>query len=320
MIQLIDAQESLPATGTKEPNVPTVDIARVDELVELDTICQWMESNSSLPRRLPVMLEVIAASRQSSRAMARAVEADPELARLVRHAARCLHPGGDRWPYRSTQEALEVLGHKSVMEIAVRHAFASFFQPMDGKGMRLRRRIWLHMVAVATTSRKIAEDLGMPDPDQAFAAGLLHDLGLVIEALYLCRRFCEVVDHLPQHASLQEAEQHMLGFDHTMLGEVAARRWNLPRAIQKVILEHHDRLDQRDEGHKLADVVALADQLSMDVGLASVPGQASCRSEMLKRAERLRLTGKRFYIRHCRRKMLELFHQHLTLLDFPHAA
>ena len=54
----------------------------------------------------------------------------------------------------------------------------------------------------------------MANFEDAFVAGLLHDIGIVLEDQYVHEHFCRVIQDINDAATLSEVEQSRLGFDH----------------------------------------------------------------------------------------------------------
>ncbi len=100
---------------------------------------------------------------------------------------------------------------------------------------------WKHSLAVAVTSKNIAQKAGVESPDNCFVGGLLHDVGKVIMAQYFQDMFIKVWTYMQKEClSFHEAEQHELAVDHAMIGGHLARRWSLPEGLIEAIRWHQD--------------------------------------------------------------------------------
>ena len=100
---------------------------------------------------------------------------------------------------------------------------------------------WKHSLAVAVTSKNIAQKAGVGSPDNCFVGGLLHDVGKVIMAQYFQDTFIKVWTYMQKEClSFHEAEQHELAVDHAMIGGHLARRWSLPEGLIEAIRWHQD--------------------------------------------------------------------------------
>jgi putative nucleotidyltransferase with HDIG domain len=100
---------------------------------------------------------------------------------------------------------------------------------------------WKHALAVAVTSKNLAQKAGRESPDNCFVGGLLHDVEKVILAQYFQELFVKVWTRMQTESlSFHEAEQHELPVDHAMIGAYLAERWALPQGLIDSIRWHQD--------------------------------------------------------------------------------
>ncbi|MDY6852527.1 MAG: HDOD domain-containing protein [Thermodesulfobacteriota bacterium] len=99
---------------------------------------------------------------------------------------------------------------------------------------------WSHSVAVAVTSRYLAESSKTSHPDDCFIGGLLHDMGKLIMAQYFQDLFVKVWNSMQENKiSFFDAEKKELPINHAQLGSELARKWNLPQGLIDAIRYHH---------------------------------------------------------------------------------
>jgi putative nucleotidyltransferase with HDIG domain len=100
---------------------------------------------------------------------------------------------------------------------------------------------WKHSLAVAVTSKNIAQLSKKESPDNCFVGGLLHDTGKVILAQYFPELFEAVWSTLQkEQISFYEAERKTLSIDHTKVGAHLADKWQLPEGLVDAIRWHHE--------------------------------------------------------------------------------
>jgi len=100
---------------------------------------------------------------------------------------------------------------------------------------------WKHSLAVAVTSKNIAQKSGLEPPDKCFVGGLLHDVGKVILAQYFQELFVKVWTTVQNEClSFHEAEKHELPIGHDVIGAHLAERWALPSDLIEAIRWHQD--------------------------------------------------------------------------------
>ena len=102
--------------------------------------------------------------------------------------------------------------------------------------------LWDHALAAGCISQHLAVAHGRSDSEEAFIAGLLHDIGRPILDQILGDLYAEVITFVKDGgaASLLSAEQRVFRFDHTDIGFVAVTGWGFPPAIAEAIRFHHD--------------------------------------------------------------------------------
>ena len=126
---------------------------------------------------------------------------------------------------------------------------------------------WRHSLGCAVVTRELAERIGFDDPDKAYLAGLLHDLGILVNSLAYPDEYGRVLRAAAEKGvPLIEQEQADLGFTHCESGHILASMWKLPPAASEVIALHHS--PERFSVEKpLVPLVHLADILCRLRGL-----------------------------------------------------
>jgi putative nucleotidyltransferase with HDIG domain len=100
---------------------------------------------------------------------------------------------------------------------------------------------WKHSLAVAVTSKNIAQIAGLDSPDSCFVGGLLHDVGKVIMAQYFTDEFVKAWTLMQnEYLPFYDAEQQEFPVNHAQIGAYLAERWKLPKGLTDVIRWHHD--------------------------------------------------------------------------------
>ena len=167
-----------------------------------------------------------------------AVRSDPALAmRLMRTVNSSYYALNDK--VADLKQAMTLLGLKEVRNLALTTYVAQMFREKSGYGPYERQGLWRHMLSTAMIARLIARTCRKVPPEEAYLAGLLHDLGLILIDQYVHRPFCRVIDSLTDETPLCEVERRILGFDHARLGEFVAAKWGMPPHLSTAIGHHH---------------------------------------------------------------------------------
>ena len=120
---------------------------------------------------------------------------------------------------------------------------------------------WRHSLGVALVCRKFAEMIDYPDAEKAYLAGLLHDLGVLVNCMVAPEEFRATMEKATRELiPLDEAEQSTMGFRHSDSGRILAEAWKIPPDIADAIELHH-HIGDPDRGGPLVALVHLSDLL-----------------------------------------------------------
>ena len=175
----------------------------------------------------------------------RLVKSDQNMAALILKAANSsLYSRGNE--IRTLQHAISMLGFQIVRSLAMAAASKTLFQA--GNYTRFKKFVWEHSIVTAMIARELAQKLDMKDhQEEAFIAGLLHDIGKVIMNVLDRKKYIQVIDMATtQNIAFADAETKLFGYNHLDLGGMAVTEWKLP-GIYKTILSYHDGIHLRPE-------------------------------------------------------------------------
>lgn len=145
----------------------------------------------------------------------------------------------------SINQAVVLLGFKVITTIVLSATVFDMF-PESKRSRRLfdRKAFWLHSLGCALIAKYLAERPERPlplDPEEAFCAGLLHDIGKVVLEQYQHEEFHTALDTArKKKIPLHEAELQELGFTHTDTAAWLLSGWMLPPEIELPLTRHHD--------------------------------------------------------------------------------
>src|SRR5271169_2523603 len=126
---------------------------------------------------------------------------------------------------------------------------------------------WEHSLGCALVCRHFARKISYPDPSKAYLAGLLHDLGIIVNLWVLPKEFCAAFEVArTEGIPLDEAELRILGFTHCESGRLLADKWDLSSDLREVVSLHHTPQQSRDHAGLVA-LVELSDLLCRMSGL-----------------------------------------------------
>lgn len=162
-------------------------------------------------------------------------------------------------------EAVVLLGFKAVRSIVLAVGMTGAFRTDQCPGFDPKAYL-RHAVGVALSARALAGACGA-NPDYAFTAGLLHDIGQLVLASNFSTQYAATLAQRRQDDCLLEvAEQKVLGIDHAAVGGMLAEAWRFPNYLAAAVLDHHQ--PPAGETASLADIVHVANVTAHALGLA----------------------------------------------------
>ncbi len=238
----------------------TVDTVHPD----LKRLIEKTVSIPTIPSVLMRMDRVLASPDTCAADISRAVASDPALASKVLRIANSAFYGL-KSSVTSLDLAVALLGFKVIRNIVVTASLlGSFGSATDGTTMD-SEAFWRHSAQTATAGRVIHSRFMQGDSavdDDAYTAGLLHDLGKLILLDRMKTAYIALLTRArASGTSLHLAEREELGYDHAQVGGLLAGNWNLPASVVAAISHHHDPADHLDE-YKTVPLTHLADYVA----------------------------------------------------------
>ena len=117
-----------------------------------------------------------------------------------------------------------------------------------------------HGSLVAGYARQLVLD--RKQANEAFVAGLLHDVGLLVVAAYLPDRFTAVREACGNgNFAIRDVEYELIGANHSDIGAYLLNLWGLPYAVVEAVARHHDAFDLSERKMDATHAVAIAEAI-----------------------------------------------------------
>jgi putative nucleotidyltransferase with HDIG domain len=228
-----------------------------------------------LPSISPVLMrlsKVTSNPASTAQQVADVVKLDPALSAKMLRLANSAYIGIPR-TIDSLKNAVVLLGQKRIYSVAL----------TSGVLLALKKRgempfspkdYWRHSVAVGMIAELVSKSLrrrDFIDSDEAFTAGLLHDIGKLALG-------CFGADHIKKAAQASREQKipffkaEKLNTSHTMAGMLLAKKWNFPPGLCVALSCHHDPAHCAGE-KRMVSLVHLSDGVAHLVNVSTFPGE-----------------------------------------------
>ncbi|MFH0919905.1 MAG: HDOD domain-containing protein [Fibrobacterota bacterium] len=141
--------------------------------------------------------------------------------------------------------ATELLGEAELYKMVAGQSLLAHTDSDDFS--RFRRRFYGHSLCTGLAAREIAlcaAEHGFLDPEEIYAAGVLHDAGKFIQEIYGARKPSEITRYASNARMLYvEAELRVAGYTHTVLAGRLFAQWGFPELLVRTARDHHAPVD-----------------------------------------------------------------------------
>lgn len=225
----------------------------------------------SPPQTLLKLLSLCQDDDVDIRALADLIASDPALSAkvlLVAHSAA--YHAADAQALTLLQ-ATSRLGTALIKVLALSDMVAQTFKGFAPAGGVDLRAFWKHSLSVALLARELAARLDYPFAEEAYLAGLLHDIGR-LALLVAAPQQAQALFLTADDDALCALERQAFGLAHTAAGAWLLGRWHLSEPLVESVLRHHDDHASLTGAPPLTQLVHLAHRLA---ALQMDPGKAS---------------------------------------------
>ncbi len=235
-------------------------------ITEKHEILAQIKNVPSLPQVVVKLRKYLNDPEVSFGQLAKVIEFDPGLTANVLQLANSAYFG---WAgtIKTVKDAITRLGTNRVFQMVLCMSVAPLVRkPIKGYDLDAES-LWQHSLATAMAAEKLVELLNIKGLEEAFTAGMLHDMGKVVLGT-----FVEIDDEpikeivISDNLAFNEAERMVLGIDHAEVAGVLLESWNLPEEVVAAARWHHEPSLADPKFQQLTDIIHVADVLCLNVG------------------------------------------------------
>jgi HD-like signal output (HDOD) protein len=235
-----------------------------------------MRALAQLPPFSPILNRLISSLSQEDVSFAKIADLIEKDTALAGNVLRLVNSAlfGLRGTVNSIRHAISLLGIAKLRNATLSMSVARLWTQVKTPPGWSMASFNLHSVGVAILSDLLAQRRSVEYSEGAFAAGLFHDLGLLLVALGLPEEYKQIaLLHQQSPKWMMEYERQVLGMTHVELSAEALAVWNLPEPIQRAVrFSETPDLDPaavEPDGVSLSRVLNVADRYVKGIGTST---------------------------------------------------
>jgi HD-like signal output (HDOD) protein len=165
-------------------------------------------------------------------------------------------------PLKNLEQAVTLIGHQQVKTMVATSAIQQLFAGLIESQKKYICSAWLDSIYCAVFARDIAIALDYEYPQDAYLAGLLHDVGQVVFDAKYHDQYIKIINSSSDAETIAQ-EISKFGISHTELGAGIIERWpSLSPSIADAVRFHHEDEELLQGGDVLCRIVAEASQIA----------------------------------------------------------
>ncbi|MCA9291120.1 MAG: HDOD domain-containing protein [Phycisphaerales bacterium] len=247
----------------------TLSVEEQNALVE--TAVKGISHIATLPEITLKIISLVEDASSTAQDLHDVISNDPALCSRVLKVVNSAFYGLPR-QIGSINRAIVLLGLNAVKNIAIAASLSKLFKGGELCPQFAARDLWKHSIAAAAAAKLVCDELKLGLPDEAFLAGLIHDIGIMVELQAHPDGLVEVFGAIEfdeegrPTRDMLELERTIIGADHQRFGAALCDAWKFPKSFTYVTSHHHDPLELPRANRTLAAIVYMADRLTADSG------------------------------------------------------
>lgn len=217
----------------------------------------------SLPHVLLDLLDACNRSEPDFAAIAAIVAKDTALsAKLLGLVSSPAYPRMTR--VEGIEPMIATVGIDAIKSIAVSASVYHVFSQLGAATLHDLKRFWRHALMSAELARRIAQKIAYPQSEEAYLAGLLHDVGRLLLWVNFPREYPSIMLDEVDEARVVINGDYDGPAHHAEIGAWLVDHWNLPSLIADAVRYHHEPGERLLDAHELIKITHLANQLSQE--------------------------------------------------------
>jgi HD-like signal output (HDOD) protein/signal transduction histidine kinase len=230
-----------------------------------DNVYSIIKTSGALPTLPAILLKLLEACDNNDTPLSEIsalINKDPVLSCKVLQLVNSAYYGF-RYSFKGIEQAVVYLGANAIKNIAVT---MSVYQVFDRKHFKRFcfydfNAFWYHSLMCATLAKRIAQNTGYSNIDEAYLSGLLHDIGKLILISTFPKEYKTILEEANNRKDILRSETQLLGVNHCEIGSWLMQTWQLSSMMIDAIHYHHEPREKIREAFPLVRIVYAANLL-----------------------------------------------------------
>lgn len=159
-------------------------------------------------------------------------------------------------------QALLRMGKQTVKNLVFSAAVHQVFQGNFGHDPQRIKQFWRHSLLSAIIARMLAEKIDYREPEQAFFAGMIHDIGRLVLSNNFPEAGKAICDIAASESQALLDEERKICAPHTEIGAWLLNQWNTDTFTIDAVLYHHEPASRIASAFPLVKIVFSANVLA----------------------------------------------------------
>lgn len=233
---------------------------------DLELAIQTAGDLPTIPVVATKVMQLIERENSTADDLARIVASDPAVAARVLKISNSAFYGCQR-QIQSLSVAIVILGFSTLKSLVVAASVKQVYKPFG----LTEKMLWEHSFGAGLAARIIASTTRLANQEEAFLAGLFHDIGKIImnnldsEKFQIAMRRC-----YNEGILFEEVEKTVFPYSHDEVGAYVIKKWNFPEALFNAVMQHHQmKFSEQEDIYQinLTAIVSLADLFCKRLGI-----------------------------------------------------
>jgi putative nucleotidyltransferase with HDIG domain len=233
---------------------------------ELEKTIQNAGDLPTIPVIATKVLQMLENERVNADQLAKVVASDPAVAARVLKISNSAFYGCQR-QIQTLSSAIVILGFNTLKSLVVAASVKQVYKPFG----LTEKMLWEHSFGAGLAARLIASNTRIVNEEEAFLAGLFHDIGKIIMNSFDKNKFQNAIQRCyNENLSFEEVEKTTYDYTHAEVGAYVIKKWNFPEILTGAVFYHHhpEAVDPQDVYlQHLTAVVNLAHLFCLKAGV-----------------------------------------------------